>query len=202
VTDNPVYLPPTPQRPDGTVYSTGGYHNAQATPAMDGLARAQADLCQLAQRLTDHIFQHPLTASLIARDEWTIKPLHMVQNGWAENARAVAHPTLLSLGGFGQNDVPVLSVLSWQKATAIGGCLDAALAILAAIASQTLHMAERQPPPALRSFIDEIRSVFPPVAEPRPLGRDADNLTELFSRHVFGRNAALTPSERGRATAR
>ena len=93
VTDNPVYLLPDAQRPLGAVYSTGGYHNAQAAPAIDGLAFAQADLCQLAQRLTDHLFQQPTTAPLIARDEWTLKPLHMVQNGWAEEARALAHPT-------------------------------------------------------------------------------------------------------------
>src|SRR5689334_9165271 len=29
VTDNPVYLPPDQQRPLGTVYSNGGYHNAR-----------------------------------------------------------------------------------------------------------------------------------------------------------------------------
>lgn len=185
VTDNPVYLPPTPQRPIGAVYSTGGYHNAQATPAMDGLSFAQADLCQLAQRLTDHLFQQPRTAALIARDEWTLKPLHMVQNGWAENARALAHPTLLSLGGFGQNDVPALSFLSWQKAIAIGGCLDAALAVLAAVASQALHTAAHEPPVALSSFVGEIRNVFPPVVNPRPLGQECQKLSELFSREAF-----------------
>jgi histidine ammonia-lyase len=182
VTDNPVYLPPTRERPLGAVYSTGGYHNAQATPAMDGLGVALADLCQLAQRLTDHLFQQPPTASLIAPDEWTLKPLHMVQTGWAEEARALAHPTLLSLGGFGQNDVPALSFLSWQKVIAISSCLDAALAVLAAAASQALHIGVREPPAALSSFLGEIRSVFPPVVSPRPLGRDCEKLSELFSR--------------------
>jgi histidine ammonia-lyase len=41
VTDSPVYLPPDRQRPLGAVYSNGGYHNAQAAPAIDGLAFAQ-----------------------------------------------------------------------------------------------------------------------------------------------------------------
>jgi len=185
VTDNPVYLPPDPHRPLGAIYSTGGYHNAQAVPAMDGLAFAQADLCQLAQRLTDHLFQQPVTAPLIARDEWTIKPLHMVQNGWAEEARALAQPTLLSLGGFGQNDVPALGFLSWQKATAIGSCLDAALAVITAVASQVLHISGRQPPPGLRSFVTQIRDAFPPVQQPRPLGPDCDKLAELLAQRVF-----------------
>ena len=109
----------------------------------------------------------------------------MAQNGWAEEARSFAHPTLLSLGGFGQNDVPALSFLSWHKAIAIGSCLDAGLAVLAAIASQTLHSAAREAPPALRSFVSEIRGVFPPVLEPRPLGQDCQTLTKLFSRRIF-----------------
>ena len=158
VTDNPVYLPPDAERPLGAVYSNGGYHNARAAPAIDGLAFAHADLCQLAQRLTDHLFQNPATAPLVGGDEWTVKPLHMVQNGWAEEARAIAAPTILSLGGFGQNDVPALNFLAWRKATAIGRCLDAALAVLAAIASQALYADAREPPPTLRPLLTQIRS--------------------------------------------
>jgi histidine ammonia-lyase len=186
VTDNPVYLPPSAERPLGTVYSNGGYHNAQAAPAIDAVAFAQADLCQLAQRLTDHLFQNPLTARLVARDEWSVKPLHMVQNGWAEEARTIAAPTLLSLGGFGQNDVPVLNFLAWRKATAIGQCLDASLAVLAAIASQALHVGADEPPPNLRALLDLIRTNFPPVDRPRALGDDCRRLTDAFARQVLG----------------
>jgi histidine ammonia-lyase len=185
VTDNPVYLLPDGDRPLGAVYSNGGYHDARATQAMDGLAFALADACQLAQRLTDHLFQNPTTAPLIASDEWSVKPLHMVQNGWAEEARAIASPTLLSLGGFGQNDVPVLNFLAWRKANAIGACLDASLAVLAAIAAQALHVAGHEPPPNLRPLVDEIRAAFPPVTEPRALGGDCQRLTEAFGRRVF-----------------
>jgi len=186
VTDNPVYLPPGPRRPLGAVYSNGGYHNARAAPAIDGLAFAQADLCQLAQRLTNHLFQSAATARLVGHDEWTVKPVHMVQNGWAEEARALAVPTLLSLGGFGQNDVPALNFLAWRKATAIGRCLDAALAVLAAIASQALYADAREPPPPLRPLLAQIRSSFPPVSRPRALGEDCERLTETFTREVFG----------------
>ncbi|HEY2438921.1 MAG TPA: aromatic amino acid lyase, partial [Solirubrobacteraceae bacterium] len=172
VTDNPVYVPADGDQCAGIVLSNGGYHNAQATPAMDGLGFAHADLCQLAQHLTDHLFQHPVTAALIAGDEWSLKPLHMVQNGWAEQARAIAHPTLLSLGGFGQNDVPALSFLAWRKTTAISRCLDAALAVLAAVATETVRRRGVPPPPHLREFVDGIGEVFPPVTEPRPLGHE------------------------------
>jgi histidine ammonia-lyase len=185
VTDNPVFLPPAEDRPLGAVYSNGGYHDARATQAIDGLAVAHANLCQLAQRLTDHLFQNPVTAPLVGYDEWSVKPLHMVANGWAEEARAIAMPTLLSLGGFGQNDVPVLNFLAWRKASAIGTCLDAALAVLAALASQALHVGEREPPPNLRSLVGEVRAALPPVTEPRALGEDCQRLADAFTQRVF-----------------
>ena len=185
VTDNPVYLLPDGDRPLGAVISTGGYHNARAPAAMDGIGSAWADLCQLAQRLTDKLFQHPSTAALLARDEWTMKPLHMVQTWWAEEARTHAGPTLLSLGGFGQNDVPSMGFLAWRRADAVGHCLDSALAILAAIGAQALHAADRPPPPALAPLVDEVRAVFPPVDAVRPLGLDGDALASAFGQRVF-----------------
>jgi histidine ammonia-lyase len=194
VTDNPVYLPPDHDRPLGAVYSNGGYHNAQAAPAIDAVTFAQADLCQLAQRLTDHLFQNPVTAQLVGYDEWSVKPLHMVQNGWAEEARAIATPTLLSLGGFGQNDVPVLNFLAWRKAIATGRCLEASLAVLAAIASQAAYVDAHEPPPNLRALVDEIRRDFPPVNQPRALGDDCRNLTDAFTRRVFGAHAGESGS--------
>ena len=39
VSDNPVYVPPCEGYPLGATLSNGSYHNAQAPPAMDGLAR-------------------------------------------------------------------------------------------------------------------------------------------------------------------
>ena len=55
VTDNPVYIPPDAEHPMGQVFSTGGYHNGQAYPAIDGVAAAWADLCLLAERHGDKI---------------------------------------------------------------------------------------------------------------------------------------------------
>jgi histidine ammonia-lyase len=185
VTDNPVYVLPDADRPLGTVISTGGYHNARAPAAMDGVGIVWADLCQIAQRLTDKLLQHPATAALLAREEWTMKPLHMVATGWAEEARAHAGATLLSLGGFGQNDVPAMGFLAWRRADATGRCLDAALAVVAALAAQALHVAGQAPPPALGELVDEIRAAFPPVDEVRPLGPDGDALTAAFARRVF-----------------
>jgi histidine ammonia-lyase len=196
VTDNPVFIPPDAARPLGEVISNGGYHNARAPAAIDALGASWADLCQLAQRVTDKLFQHPVTAPLLARDEWTMKPLHMVQTGWAEEARAHAGATLLSLGGFGQNDVPSMGFLAWRKADAVGRCLDAALAVLAALGAQALHGARRPPPQALAGLVDDVRAVFPPVEELRPIGPDAEALTAAFRRRVYAGRVA----EPGRAS--
>ena len=192
VTDNPVFVPPDDTAPLGAVLSNGGYHNARATAAIDGLGIAWADLCQLAQRLTDKLLQHPATAPLLARDDWTMKPLHMVQTGWAEEARRHAGATLLSLGAFGQNDVPAMSFLAWRKADAAGRCLDASLAVLAALGAQALHGAGRAAPPELAELVEQVRATFPPVDAVRPLGPDAEALAAAFRGRVFaGRVAAL-----------
>jgi len=71
VTDNPVYVLPDAERPLGEVISTGGYHNAQAPAAIDAAATALADLCQLAQRHTDQLFQNPATMLLLRSEEHT-----------------------------------------------------------------------------------------------------------------------------------
>jgi histidine ammonia-lyase len=194
VSDNPVYIPPDADRPLGTVFSTGGYHNAQAPAAMDAVTSAWTDLCQLAERQSDQLFQHPATAPLLSADEWTVKPLHQAQTWWAEEARWLAQPTLLSLGGFGQNDVPSLSFLAWRKATAVGRCLDGALAALAGVASQALFVAGRGAGPQLDAFVSEVRAAFPPVTAVRPVGRDAQALMDAFTSEVFGAAAGGVPA--------
>jgi hypothetical protein len=57
--------------------------------------------------------------------------------------------------------------------------------VLAAIASQALHVDAREPAPSLRSLLTQIRTTFPPVNQPRPLSDDCDKLTETFARQVF-----------------
>jgi histidine ammonia-lyase len=191
VTDNPVFLAPGEHHPDGAVYSTGGYHNAQAAPAIDGIAFAHADLCQLSQRLSDHLFTHPLIAPLVGGDEWSVKPLHMAINGWAEEARVTAAPTLLSLGAFGQNDVPESAFLAWRKATAVARCLDGAVAGLAVLASQALHRQHRDAPAALRGLVEHVRAVVAPVDDPRPIGTECQRLYDQLTAAALGEREAF-----------
>jgi histidine ammonia-lyase len=183
VTDNPVFLPPSAARPLGALISNGGYHNDRAHPALDALAHAWADLAQLAQRHVDKLFQHPVSGPPLS-GEWKAKPLHMVAAGYAEEARTLAQTTVLSLGAFGQNDLPSPAFLAWGKAVAVGTCLDRTLAVLAALGAEVLHAAGRPVPPALAPFVDEIRAAFPPVDTPRPLGPDAERLAAAFGRRV------------------
>ena len=183
VTDNPVFLPPSESHPLGALVSNGGYHNDRAHPALDGLAHAWADVAQLAQRHIDRLFQHPVSAPLLA-GEWLIKPLHMAGAGYAEEARTMAQTTVLGLGGFGQNDLPSPVFLAWGKAAAVGTCLERILAVLAALASQALHVAGQTPPPALAPLLDHVRACVPPIDSPRQIGPDAARLAAAFSRHV------------------
>ncbi len=185
VSDNPLYLPPDDERPLGAVISTGGYHNAQASPALDGLAVAWADICQLVQRHTDKLFQHPRTLPALAREEWTFKPLHMVQAAWAEEARTLAQPTLLGLGGFGQNDVSSPSFMAWRKAVGVGRCLDNALAGLAAIAWQVLRNSSGPVPPALAELGAEVDHLVPVPDGSRPIGPDVQALADAFAARVL-----------------
>jgi histidine ammonia-lyase len=189
VTDNPVFLPPSNSRPLGELVSNGGYHNDRAHPALDELAHAWADLAQLAQRHVDKLFQHPVSAPLLAR-EWLAKPLHMAAAGYAEEARTLAQTTVLGLGGFGQNDLPSPAFLAWGKTTAVGTCLDRILAVLAAVTSQALHVAKQAPPPALAPLLGHVRDRFPPLDTPRPLGPDAERLAAAFSQSVHPHGAA------------
>jgi histidine ammonia-lyase len=194
VTTNPVFVPPHEAPPLGIVLSNGGFHNGRAAPALDGLTLAWADLAQLAQRNVDKLFQHPATAPLLAAEEWTTKPLHMVAVGFAEDARHAAQPTVLPLAGFGQNDLPSPTFPAWRKATEAGRCLEGVLAVLAAVASQALHAAGAAPPPALAGLLEEVREAFPPVDEPRALGPDGERLAAAFAQRAVPSAALATGS--------
>src|SRR5207249_951147 len=85
VTDNPVYIPPDAEHPLGRVWSTGGYHNGQAYPALDRLAATWANLCQLAERHGERLIHEA--------DLYHLGGLLMVQIGHGERARAAAQAT-------------------------------------------------------------------------------------------------------------
>ena len=179
VTDNPVYVPPDDDHPLGRVWSTGGYHNAQAPPALDGLAAAWADLAALAESQMEKLLLDDDTPE-------NARHLIMVEVGWAEEARHASQRTLLPRGGLGQNDVGSPSFLAWGKELAAGAALDATLAVLCATASQALWARGDEPAPPLAGFLAEVRAHFPPAAEVQSYGAGLGRLAEAFTARVLG----------------
>lgn len=201
VTDNPVFLPPDEAHPLGRVYSNGGFHNARAYPALDNLAAACADACALAERHTTKLLdgRYSLLPDQLEDGDGHIGILGFVQVGYAEEARRHAQRTFLpgsEAGGFGQNDVAPLTGLAWQAQEEAGRCLDAALTVLAVVASQAFHVTRRDAPAALRELLAVIRSEFPPVTAARALSGELAALMARFRRGIYDvtlDDAARTP---------
>ncbi len=191
ITDNPVFLAPDSDHPLGRVYSTGGYHNAMASPALDGLAGAAADLCLIADRHTSKLLDGrvSLLPDQLMAGEGIVGCLGFVQVGYLEQARRAAQRTFLpgsEGGGFGANDVAEPVFIAWAAQEEAGRCLEGAAACLAVVASQALYVTERPAPPRLKDLLDEVRRHCPPMVEPRMLAPDMGRLAAAFRRHVYG----------------
>lgn len=193
VTDNPVYVLPDAEHPHGRAFSTGGYHNASAYPAIDGVSAAWADLCGLAERHTmklhdESVSQLPHHLSRSGKGWDGTASLTFVQTGFGEEARHEAARTFLPAsesGGFkGQNDVSSPTFLSYAKNGRVAWCLDACLASLAVSSSQALSVTDRPSPSALRELLRAVRDRVPPVdgTSVRELGLEIGALTDAFGR--------------------
>jgi histidine ammonia-lyase len=167
VTDNPVYVAPDEGHPLGRAFSTGGFHNAMAYPALNALAAAWADLTLLAQRHvtalgTTAVPPPPGQAPGPAAGGTT--GLEPVLGGLVEEARAAAVPTLLPAAvNDAQDDVSSPTFGAYRRQARAAECLDGALAVLAAEASRALFSAGRQPARPLQNLLAGIRAIFPPV---------------------------------------
>ncbi len=203
ISDNPVYLPPDKTHPHGRCISTGGYHNAMAAPALDDLAAIWADICLLCDRhiakLLNGQVSHMPDQLLIGRQpgesdgRGNIGYVSMAAVGYIELARAAAQRTFIpgsDSTASGQDDVATPAVLAWSKEQRAGRCLDASLAMLAVVASQALFVTDRAAPPALREFMELVRSHVAPLAEDRILGPELSQLTDAFTARVFAADEA------------
>jgi histidine ammonia-lyase len=190
ITDNPVFLAPDEAHPLGRVYSTGGYHNGSAYPALDNLGASAADLCTIADKhgskLLDGRFS--LLPDQLMVGAGYIGCLNMVQVGYAEEAKRAAQRTFLpgsEGGGFGQNDTAPPTFFAWRGQEQAGYCLDAALSALAVISSQAFFATGRKAPAALQPLMEEVRAIVPPMREPRPLADEMDRLLAAFRSKVY-----------------
>ena len=59
ISDNPVFVLPDVDHPDGRILSTGGYHDARAPAVLDSVAASAADLASLAQQVLFQLFYPP-----------------------------------------------------------------------------------------------------------------------------------------------
>jgi histidine ammonia-lyase len=198
VSDNPVYLPPDHDHPLGRCISTGGYHNAMASPALDDLAAIWADICLLCDRHGSKLLNGRVSLLpdllLSGRDpsdsdgHGNVGYVPMTITGYLEQAKLFAQRTLIpgtESAGAGQDDVATTAFLAWSKEERAGRCADAAMAMLAMLASQALSVTGRQPAAALQAFVSAIRSVVAPVDDDRILGPELGKLAECFTQQVF-----------------
>jgi histidine ammonia-lyase len=181
ITDNPVYVLPDRAHKLGRAFSTGGYHNGQAYPAIDGLNARWADFCTLADRHTTRLHEGevsglPESLAVPGGVPWTTGLLGFIQIGFGEEARHAAARTFLPPsegGGYaGQNDIASPTFFTYRKHLAACEALDSSLAILA-----------RAGPPKLAGFLAAVRDIVPPVESRRRrnLGRELEKLRDAFA---------------------
>jgi histidine ammonia-lyase len=175
VSDNPTFL--FDAEPVDIV-STGGFHSGTAAPTIDGLTFAIADLTQIAQHEL-HRLQTSRRA-LPRFDSTNLGILQMAASGYAEEARGACVPTLVGLGGWGQNDVPSPAFIAWNRFDRVRGFVAGSLACLAAIAGQSFAQTGREAPPALAPLLAEVLQRCPPITERRSLGPDLAALAEML----------------------
>ncbi len=197
VAHNPVYLPPDPENPDGRALSSGGFHNHQASRAIDLLNAAGADICALSAKHTSRLLDGTpfgLPSLLVGEDTGTIGTefLAWSQTSHAERARQAAVPAVLSTGledpGGGQSDVASPVFLAFERYLDVCEAVDAALATLAVVIVQAFRVSGR-PPPRLKAFFEAIDGRVAPLELDRigELGESVRMLKTGFSDHVSGR---------------
>jgi histidine ammonia-lyase len=199
VSHNPVWMPPTTERPLGEAFSSGGYNNAMAAPAMDNLAGVAVELCLICERLSTGLMNARVSGFpeflLTDRDagntdgHGAIGYIPMAIVGFLEEARQAAQRTFTpasDMSVYGQDNVAATAFLAWPKQEMAGRCLDACLALLAVVASQALHVTGRQARnPSLAALLATVRTHVPVIREDRVLGPEIGRLAEAFQARIY-----------------
>ena len=189
---NPTFLP-AEGRQRARSASTGFFHDSQVPQALDQVAASWVDLSSLAHRHAVKLHRGAvshLPDRLVPEgaDMWSgasTTYLEFVPNDFLEEMRRLAQPTLLSAAEPGaslQDDISSTAFPAWRSELRVASLHDRVLAVLAAIASQALHVRGEAVPAALSRFLAEIRAIFPPVTGRRRLGDDCERLARAFGR--------------------
>ena len=190
--DNPVFLFPDGERPQGEMIGTGGFHNAQAPMALDNLTAAYANLAIVAERMAAKLLDPAvslLPPFLGFEDGLSyLGCLPMAIAGYTEEMRMLAQATLLpgsESGGFGQDDIASPVFAAWSKQDRAGLLLEHALASLAPIALRALDVMDRPVPEALMDIAAETRSAFADARPTAAFGPQCAGLAAAFRDRVF-----------------
>ncbi len=198
VSHNPVYVPPAEGRPDGDIWSTGGYHPAQAIQAMDGLAYAWANLCQLCCHQSVRLATDDYGLQAKNATGWDVSRSSggMASAAWAYEMAQLAQPTLLPLTGSGQTDAGSMSFAAWRKATEIGRGLDALLAGVSVTASEIYDLTGRPVPAPLHDYLDFVRGYRAPNGSPQTIGKDVGSLANAITARVYEESSIVATASR------
>jgi histidine ammonia-lyase len=187
VSDNPVFLGPDEAPPNGRVLSTGGFHVPAAYHTINWLTAAWADHAVVAAREVDRLQRSEVTGLLVRPDGDPVRNALALFVPVAHDlaARAVSHaaPALTPLYTGTttiETDVVMPLFLAYEKEGAAAWCLDRALAILSVCSSQALSEAGREPAPALRRLLADVRARVAPIEGKRDLGSETEQLAADF----------------------
>lgn len=200
VTDNPVYLMPDDRHPLGRCLSNGGFHNARAAPALDGLSATWADLGLAAVRMVGKLLdgsQHGLPLQLTPADADApagtgyLTYIGSVATAYWIEARNAATRTLLdgiATEGAQQNDIITPVYAAWDKEQRAARAFERLLAILSIVSLEALTVTRRTVPPGLQALVSAIRRHSPAIdysLPPRAMGPECDKLAKAFRSRAF-----------------
>lgn len=141
------------------VFSTGGYHNAQAGRALDLLTMAYADLITLCAKQTNKLLDGTISGlpPLLTTPEEAVVGTEFfawMQSDFAARAQHQAQPTLMSMGledpQGGQSDIASTAFIAYERFLENSTNLTSALAILGVVACRALAHAKRVVAPPLQ----------------------------------------------------
>jgi histidine ammonia-lyase len=194
VSDNPVFLGPDEAPPNGRILSTGGFHVPSAYHTINWLTAAWADLAVVAAREVDRLQRGEVTGLSMRPEGDSVRTAMALFVPVAHDlaARAVSHaaPALTPLYTGTttiETDVVMPLFLAYEKEEACSWCLDRILAVLATCSSQALSDADREPAPALRPLLADVRAHVAPLEGKRDLGSETEALAADFGAVVEDR---------------
>lgn len=183
-TDNPVYdASASGDQSLGRVLPTGGFHNGQACPALNGVARCWADLATLTGRFVAVLGRR----ALAVEHELSLYALTGFHAYSARRARDAALPTLLLTEDTFSDQSDVMSPVpyAYEKETEGSDALVACLAATAASASQGLWYREIELTGVLGDLLDEVRARSVPGDVLRSQGEETQALISYLTSQIM-----------------